>query len=376
MFEPKKVLHIISNLGDGGAESALYRLSTSDSTHQHYVISMMDLGKYGGPLKQKGVQVFTLGMQKGRISASGITRLWRLCRRIKPDVVQTWMYHADLVGGVVARAAGIRKIVWGIHHSNLSVGTVKRSTILVAKASALLSSRIPTQIVSCSNRGVEVHKDLGYSASKFRVVPNGYDLSNFSPQQSKSTVLREELGLPLLLPIIGMVARYDPQKDHKNLLRALALLQKTNPDFICILVGQGIDANNHELVNLINLHNLTNNVILLGPRSDIPTIMTMLDIHVLSSLGEAFPNVLAEAMGCATPCVTTDVGDASYIVGDTGWVVPAGNSHELAHAIKEALEEFEHSKTWQQRQHRARERVFQNFDLEIMISGYSRVWHE
>jgi glycosyltransferase involved in cell wall biosynthesis len=173
-----------------------------------------------------------------------------------------------------------------------------------------------------------------------------------------------------------MVARYDPQKDHKNLLCALELLLKKNPDFICILVGQGINTDNHELVDLINLHNLSNKVILLGPRSDIPSIMSMLDIHVLSSLGEAFPNVLAEALGCATPCVTTDVGDASYIVGDTGWVVPAGNSRKLGNAIKEALEELKNSKTWRQRQQRARDRVIQNFDLDNMISGYSRVWHE
>jgi glycosyltransferase involved in cell wall biosynthesis len=135
-----------------------------------------------------------------------------------------------------------------------------------------------------------------------------------------------------------------------------------------------MNVSNYELCRLVENQGVKNNVLLLGERNDIPSVMNALDIHVLCSLGEAFPNVLAEAMACGTPCVTTDVGDAAIIVGDTGWIVPPSSSKLLANAISEAITEMQNAEKWGMRRSMCRDRVALNFSLERMVDNYHNVW--
>ncbi|MDA3876250.1 MAG: glycosyltransferase [Halothiobacillus sp.] len=371
----KKVVHIITGLNDGGAEAVLYRLCINDNTQKHFVVSMMDAGKYGPLLQQAGLEVYCLNMSQGWVTLRGVWRLWSLLRALKPSIVQTWMYHADLIGGVVARLAGVKSVCWGIRHSNLSHGTVKRSTILVAKICAKLSGIIPVRILCCSEQAALMHQVLGYSAKKFAVIANGYDLQKFNPDMTARVVLRKTLGIDENTALLGMVARFDPQKDHANLICALKHVKKQKPKFCCVLVGTDMVSTNNKLIELLRKFNVLDNVRLLGRRNDIPFIMSGLDIHVLSSLGEAFPNVLAEAMACATPCVTTDVGDAALIVGETGWVVSPGNAEALAAALLESLPALADTPAWTIRKQQARQRIVDNFSLEKMVNAFHNVWN-
>lgn len=369
------ILHLITGLSDGGAEAVLYRLCTHDAENRHVVVSMMDEGKYGPLLRAAGVAVHCLGMPRGRVTVRGLWRLWRLLRAERPTVVQTWMYHADLVGGVLARLAGVRAVCWGIHHSNLEPGKSRRATIWVARLDARLSRWVPAAIVCCAAQARDVHVRLGYAAEKFVIIPNGYDVGRFRPDAAARARLRAEWGVPDGVPLLGMVARFDPQKDHANLLAACARLQASGADFAAVLVGTGCDAGNAALVQQLAAAGLTQRVRLLGRRDDVPAVMAALDLHVLSSLGEAFPNVLAEAMACGTPCVTTDVGDAAQIVGETGWVVPPRDADALAAAIGAALRErAEQPAAWAGRRRAARERVVEHFDIERMAGAYRAVW--
>ena len=343
-IEAGKILHIIAGLNDGGAEAVLYRLCNNDTRYTHYVISMMDVGKYGPLLKQAGIEVHYLNMPQGRVSMRGLLRLWSLLRELKPDVVQTWMYHADLIGGVVARLAGVKSVFWGIRHTTLEPGKSKRSTIYVARLCAFLSRWVPDKIVCCANKAVEVHVKLGYSAHKMTVIPNGYDLKKFFVDYDDRKLLRNEWGIDETIPLLGMVGRFDPQKDHKNLINALGTLRQSSFDFCFVLIGKNL--------------------------------LETLDVHVLSSsYGEAFPNVLAEAMACGTPCVTTDVGDAALIVGDTGWVVEPKNAEALATALLDSLILLHDEPAWMIRKQQARERIVNNFCLEKMINDYHTVWN-
>lgn len=369
-----RVLHIITGLGDGGAESALFRLCSHDRRHAHRVISLMDAGKYGSLLAGAGIEVHSLRMPRGKLSVGGLFRLWRLVRSAKPDVVQTWLYHADLIGGVVARLASASNICWGLHHSNLAPGTVKQNTIRVAQLCARLSRFVPWKIVSCSRRAAEVHAQLGYAADKFVVIPNGYDVAQFVPDSVARRRLRAEWGIPDDKLLLGMVARFDPQKDHANLLAALGQLKRRGSSFHCLLVGTGMESGNETLTQWLAAEGLTEVVSLLGRRNDIPAVMNALDVHVLSSLGEAFPNVLAEAMACGTPCVTTDVGDAALIVGDTGWVVPPGEPARLARALEKALGLCRQPADWSARQQAARQRIVERFSIKKMVEAYHSVW--
>lgn len=369
------LFHIITGLNDGGAEAVLYRLCTHDQQDRHVVVSLMDEGKYGPLLQAAGVEVHCLGMPRRRVTLGGILRLWRLLRASRPDVVQTWMYHADLVGGVVARLAGVRTVCWGIRHTTLVPGLSARSTILVARICARLSHWVPRTIVSCSRAAARVHQALGYAADKMVVIPNGCDLAQFRPDQEARERLRGEWQVADSTFLIGMVARFDPQKDHTNLIAALALLKQRGVEFRCVLVGTGVDSTNESLTKRVAEAGLDQHVRLLGPRNDIPAVMNALDVHVLSSAyGEAFPNVLAEAMACGTPCVTTDVGDAALIVGETGWVVPPRDSRALAEALGDAISQWPDQRAWQARKRACRERIAAQFSLDAMVSAYRKVW--
>lgn len=370
-----KITHVITGLSDGGAEGVLYRLCTMPPEAVHFrVISLMDDGKYGPLLRSEGVEVTCLNMPQGRVTVTALWRLWRLLRRQRPDAVQTWMYHADLIGGVVARLAGIRRVFWGVRHSTLDATSSKRSTIWVARLCAWLSSVVPIRIVCCAQQALEVHRRLGYTARKLLVIPNGYDLARFAPDSAARNRLRAEWRVGERW-VLGMVARFDPQKDHKNLLEALAQLKRQKLNFVAVLVGYGLDNENSQLSASLQALDLTDHVRLLGQRPDVPAVMNALDVHVLSSAyGEAFPNVVAEAMACGTPTVVTDVGDAAAIVGDTGWVVRPRDAAKLAAALSQAHDAMEDAEAWQIRQRAARQRVVDNFSLERMVQRYHEAW--
>lgn len=369
-----KVVHIITCLDDGGAEAVLYRLCTHATSCRHSVVSLREEGKYGPLLRKAGIEVYCLNMRQGRVSLNGLVKLWQILRTERPDVVQTWMYHADLLGGVISRLAGIRNVCWGIRHSILEPGKSRRSTIWVARLCAALSRYVPRRIVCCAHRAAEIHQDLGYAREEFVVIPNGYDLRRFQPDIAVRTRLRREWGVDPALPLIGTVGRFHPQKDPKNLIDALGHLQKTGLDFRVVLVGNGFSESNATLLRWLESQSLLDRTLLLGARTDVSDVMNALDIFVLSSLGEAFPNVLAEAMACGTPCVTTDAGDAALIVGDTGWVVPPRDSSALAHGISNAITLLQDQPVWQVRKRACRERIDSEFGIEKMVRSYIDVW--
>jgi glycosyltransferase involved in cell wall biosynthesis len=174
-----------------------------------------------------------------------------------------------------------------------------------------------------------------------------------------------------------MVARFDPQKDVSNFLEALAALSSAGTRFACLMVGTGMTTDNVALGLSIKARGLEDHIRLVGRRSDIPAIMNALDLLVLpSAYGEAFPNVVAEAMACGTPVTATDVGDSASIIGNTGWVVPPRDSGALADAIAKALGELGDSNACARRQAACRERIVTNFTQDRMVAKYNAIWRE
>jgi len=367
------VTHIITSLNDGGAEAVLFRLCAYDTNHKHHVISLINDGKYGTLLREVGVAVTCINMPQGRMTLIGLWRLWCALRSQKPDVVQTWMYHADLIGGVIARLAGVKRVFWNVRNTTLSIEHTRKTTIMVAWLCARISSWVPDAIVFCAQRALEVHRDLGYAKDKLCLIHNGYELKRFAVNTVARENLRTEWDVDGGL-VLGMVARFDSQKDHKNLLRALAQLKHKGVEFVAVLVGKGLDAKNPKLMAWLNELGVVEDVRLLGPRTDIPDVMNALDVHVLSSSGEAFPNVVAEAMACGTLAVTTDVGDAAVIVGNTGWVVPPKDAAALAGALLQVQAAMTDEFGWQAQRAAARQRIQDNFSLSRMTANYAALW--
>jgi len=372
------VVHIITGLGQGGAESVLFRLTTAPGQNiQHTVISLTDAGVYGERLRVAGVAVHTVGMARGQFSLPGFFALSRLIRDAEPDVVQTWMYHADLIGGLAARRAGIKAVSWGIRNSGAFLEKSSRSARLMLRICARLSKRVPAAIVCCAQTAADKHQALGYDGARMRVIGNGYDLARFAPDALARERVRREWNVADDELLIGCVARWDPLKDHENLIAALALVEAENTGgkIRCVLVGRGMTADNAELSAVIERLGVRSMLILAGPRDDVPAVMNALDIHVLASRAEGFPNVVAEAMACGTPCVVTQVGDAGHIVGDAGWVAPPERPTALAGALSSAVDAVRRYGRETVGGH-GRSRVQQSFGLDTMVAAYTALWLE
>lgn len=372
---PLVVLHIISGLGQGGAETVLYRLVTAETSQtRHIVVSMSDAGVFGQRLQQANIEVHCLHM-KGLGLLTGWLALRRLIKKIQPDVVQTWMYHADLLGGVAARSVGIKNIAWGIRNSGENLHHSSLKARVVAQVSAKLSGWLPKRIVACAENAARRHKQWGYKADKMSVIPNGYDLTQWQPQPEQAALFRSQLGLSTTTPLIVSVGRWNPLKDHPNLLSALAKLKRSEVNWFCVLVGDGIEQTNEELMRLIKQEGLEERIALLGRRDDIPVIMSAADIHVLSSKAEGFPNVVCEAMVSRALCVVTDVGDAARIVGEEGIVVAPRNAQALAVGIEKALCLL-NSPELPEQLDKAAASVAQRYSLESMVRNYEQLWQE
>ncbi len=371
-----RCIHIISGLGAGGAEGVLFNLCRHDTHDKHIVVSMSDDGVYGPLLRDSNIDVICLNIRHIGSLFRGSLLLWKVITSNKPDIIQTWMYHADLFGGVIARIAGIKNIFWNIRHTNINVSTSKHTTVIVARFCSKLSKIIPHRIICCSRKAADCHINLGYDQRKIVVIPNGYDMVRFSPHAESALSVRCKMELDDSIPLIGMVARFSPEKDHKNLLAALQILQQMGRKFYCLLIGTGIDADNNKLMTWIQSYGLSNHIRLLGVQRDIPTFLNARDLHVLSSQDEAFPNVLAEAMACGTPCVSTKVGDSEYIIGGTGWVVRPKDPASLAAAISDALDKMSDRLLWFERTNTARDRIIDHFSVDKMVNHYRMTWRD
>jgi glycosyltransferase involved in cell wall biosynthesis len=375
--EPRlKVLHVISGLRRGGAEAVLARLvAASAADFEHVVVSLRDEGHFGPILRGQGVPVHAIELERMRDLPARLRNLVRIMRSVQPDVVQTWLYHGDVFGGLAARWARVPAVLWGIRNTNLDVASIGRSLRWIARLGARLSRFVPDAIVCNSEHAARVHVNFGYHESSFRIVFNGYDTAKFKPDVELRDAARHEFRVAADETLIGKMARWDPQKDHGNLLTALAQLRGRHSEVRALLAGEGMVAENEPLMAMIRRAGLQNRIILAGARDDVPTLMNALDLHVMASLGEAFPNAVAEAMACGTPCVVTDVGDAARIVGDTGWVVPARNSSALAAAIEQGLQALERDGR-QALASRCRRRIEEHYPLLGMVAAYGALWRE
>ena len=371
-MKPLRVLHVIGGLELGGAETLLYRLATSPSPGiEQEVICLGPRDWYSPLLEEKGIAVHHLGMNSPLSSLRRIPRLRRLIRDRRPDVIQSWMYFANVLSSLSARRT---PVVWGIHGSTLE--HLGPPSYFCARAGGRLAARFADFVINCSQRSAELHAALGYSAVPNAVIHNGYDPDAFFPDEGKRRATRAALGIGDGEFLTGSITRWHSQKDIPNLLRALRLAADKGAAMRCLLIGRGMDADNPQLAAEIEKSGCGGIAIPLGSRADISELARALDLHILSSSGgEAFPNVVAETMLSETPNAVTDVGDSGLMVRDTGWSVPARDPEKLATAIGAAWQEWaEKPKAWRRRCQSARRLVSQNYTFDRMAVAYHNVW--
>jgi len=337
---PRRVAQVITGLERGGAELMLLRLlgALDRGRFAPEVLSLRPPGVIGARIEQLGIPVHSAEITGALPGPAGLRRCIRALSAMRPDLVHTWMYHADLLGGLVGRLWCRVPVIWALHNSTLDPRQVARTTRAVVRLNGLLSRVLPARIVSCSHTAAAVHRALGFPPRRMIVIPNGFDTASYQPDAAARAAVRAELGLPAQARLLGTFARFHPQKDHRTLCRAAGLAAAAGADLHVLLAGADMDPDNATLAGWIRESGVPERFHLLGERDDMPRLTAALDLAVMSSsFGEAFPLVVGEAMSCAVPCVVTDVGDAALMVGDTGRVVPPGDPRALAGAISALL---------------------------------------
>lgn len=371
--EKALILHVLPDLGVGGAELMMKRLVEShlgDPRYEHRVVSLRSVGPVGAMLQAKGVRVDALGIEGAGGAAATLLRLVRIIRSARPDIVQTWMYHSDLLGGLAARLAGCRQILWGIRAADISVG-VARSTTLIRRLCARLSSIVPTKIVYVAKAARRAHEQLGYDRDKGVVIPNGFLVPESPPDPDR---FRGTLGLPPGAVLIGAAGRFNALKDFGTFVRAAANVIEAHSNVHMVMAGRELDAENAELAGWIAETGHADHFHLLGERSDLPDVLASLDIFCLSSLNEGLPNVVGEAMALGVPCVVTDAGDAALLVGDTGLVVPPADPSALAAALGAAVRMSCEERRELGR--RARDRIVRCFSMDAIQARFEHLYGE
>ena len=369
-----RLVHIITGLDAGGAETMIAKLikGMNREIFQNEVISLTSMGPIGTDLRDAGFKVTALGMRRGVPSPLGALKLFFLLGKSVPDLVLTWMYHADLIGGTVARLCGINNLCWNVRHCNLDADKNKFLTILTAKACAALSAFVPSRILCNSRAGLQTHRDFGYLAEKLSVIPNGFETGEFFPDEKIRKKIRKSLGIDDDQFVFGNVGRFDPQKNHAGLLDSLALVLKHNPRAMLVCCGREVSLENEEIRERVEKLNLHSNVLFLGFRQDVSHLFNAFDTYVSSSLGEGFSNSIGEAMATGVPCVVTDVGDSKDLVGSTGWSVDPECHFKLAEGMTEALSVSRPELS--RKGSLARQRIVEVFSIQSVISSFEQFY--
>ena len=356
-----KIAHLITGLGMGGAERQLKALVTDGekSSLSHIVISLKDEGVIGKQLAcQPGVYLYCLNLHK---SITGFWQLYKILRREKPDVLQTWLYHADFIGLIMGKLARVPRIVWNIRCSNMDLSQYSRRTAFIVKILKFLS-RFPDAIITNSRAGQAVHTNLGYRPNRWIQIPNGIDTDFFQPNKAVGQKLRRSLDIPEDALVVGMLSRIDPMKDYLTFLKAVKDLSKTHENLYCIVAGKGTKSASWPIV--------PPRLLRLGVWENAPEFLNSLDIMVLSSaFGEGFPNVVGEAMACEIPTIVTDVGDAGVLVQTATQIIPPQDVDKLIVALKGLL-----ALSSQERKTiglKSRARILSSYSLSIMRQRYA-----
>ena len=356
-----KVLHVITGLNTGGAENMLAALvgALPKDARPVGVVSLMDGGHYGPAIEAAGVPVIGLGMRPGRLPLRALFRLARTIRRLEPDIVQSWMYHADLTALASLRLSGRRartRLVWGVRCSDMDLSQYGRALRLVIRLCARFSAA-PDAIVANSRTGRQVHEAYGYRARRFEVIHNGVDTTRFRPDAEARRRIRSELGIADDAILACLVARVDAMKDHAAFLEAFSAVTGAQ----ALMVGAGTDA-----------LPVTPGVVALGRRTDVPDLLAASDIVVSSSaFGEGLSNAVAEGMAAGLPAVATDVGDSRELVGPAGLIVPPRSPEQLAAAIQTLVDNPDLRREFGSR---ARRQIEANFSLDACVDRFRALY--
>ncbi len=377
-MERVRLAVVVNGTGVGGAERMVGRVLTrlSPDEFDMKVFCLDSCGAVADQLEAAGIPVLGMDILKRRVpNPIDIVTLARELKQFRPDIVQGWMYLSNLYGGIAAKLA--RRdcpVAWNIRHSTLDAKIDSRAMRLTAWIGGKLSRWMPEKIVLCAEAAREAHCQVGYAPKLLQVIPNGFDLGEFRPDPEARRRVRQELGLSEDVPLVGLMGRFHPHKDHRTFVRAARVVVDRVPNAHFLLVGADQVYTTSDIWNWIDEVGLRDHFRLFKVRPDPAAIDTSLDVSVCSSTTEGFPNVVGEAMACGVPCVATNVGECAEVVGDTGRIVSKQNPQQLGDAISELLSLPSADRVALGQA--ARLRICERYDINRIVAQYRKLWLE
>jgi glycosyltransferase involved in cell wall biosynthesis len=377
------IIHVIPSLTYGGAEKILLSIiKKSENKKQHLVITLSK----NNPMHQDfinadiHVQIFDLSsfiyliinLFKLFYTLSKISNTYK-----KKLIMMCWLYHGCAIGSIFYFINNEINQIWCIHNANLHYKYIGIKVFLASKISSYFSKTVPRKIVYCSSSASVYHNKLGFNSDIGIIIYNGIDALKYDINDAKRNEFRNQEGIINNELVLACIARFDPQKDHFNLFASLELFKRLYcANFKVVLCGVGINTNNKALMSLIYKFNLEDNVIIKGVVNDLSYVYSGIDLLILSSLSEALPNVLIEAMLSGVLCVSTNVGDTANIIANDGWLVEAKNPYELSNAILDANNTRLRIKDAKLMINKGRLRLINQYSLDAMYNNYKKLWAE
>lgn len=369
------VVHLITGLGVGGAERALLALvgAMDRERFENIVVPMTAGGRLEEAFREGGVAVRPLGMTGARSFPAACLALRRLLDERKASLLQSWMYHADLLGTVALMGRhGRPPQVWNIRASELDPNDHPRSLFRIIGWLARLSRR-PAAVVANAQGGIDWHTEQGYAPDRWEPIPNGVETDRLAPDETDRQAIRATWGIAPLQVAVGMVARYHAMKDFPLFFEAARAAIEREPSLVFVVAGEGTEPGG-PLDALVESAGLGDRLLRLGARSDVERVYRGFDVATLTSYSEGFPNVVAEAMACGVPVVATDAGETASIVGDTGAITPIRDAQALADAWIAAARRG--GEALRREGAVARMRIVERFSVERMARRYETLYDE
>ena len=378
-----KIVHIINSLKKGGAEGNLYRLCKFQKKKYKnkiniIIITLIDNGYYEYELKKKGIKILSLRInEENKIFdfIKKITKLRKYIKKINPDIIQSWMYHSNFLSIFIPKKY-YNRIFWNIRHSELNLTISKKMTILLSIICGLFSRFVPKKIIYCSEKSIKFHENNQYySKKKTRLIDNGYSDKTYYPSNNLRLNFRKKNKIKKTDIILGYAGRYAKQKNIESLLNAFSKIVKNYENVHLYMVGKEINLQNKELINIISGLNIKDKITLLNEQKNLLEFYNGIDLLVLTSHSESFPNVIAEAMLCSTPVLASNAGCSKKIIDKYGFVLNKNDYLSITKGLKKSINILENKKkNWKFLKKNVRSQIKKKFSIEKMANSYSKNW--
>jgi len=369
----KKIVHIISGLQVGGAERSLFNICNSslNDSFKQYVICLGNRGYYSQKIEEIGLEIYHINFSSWHFVKS-LIKFITVLKKISPNIIQGWMNHGNFASILALLILNFKPIIyWNIRQSFYK----NKNDLFYTNFLFLLNilfSRIPKKIIINSNISKIQLQNFGFNIDSFNFIPNGFDPNYWVRDLSFRKLERANLGIENLDFVIGYVGRYHPMKNIILLLKAFEIISINFPNSKLVIIGY-MEANFNKFEKQVFDRIPNKQIMMLNKLYNINKYYSIFDLFTLcSASSEGFPNVLGEAMSCELCCISTNVGEASALLQDAGFIIPVDDLDALVSKITNCIENLEITKNMGIM---ARNKIIKSYSLQNTVNQYTILYN-